>query len=314
LSSSNFLKYASFSGHESFGLRYLWLKKGYDAICADPEFFHRDDAMVVLGVGKNMVRSIRHWGLACQVWTIEERSNLRALAPTELGRRMFHDSGWDPYLEDVASIWWLHHQLITSEDKATTWAWAFSRPKSNRFTRELLISELLDIGSELSTRRPGTNTIKRDVDVLLRSYVVPEKNLRASRVLEDDLDSPLVNLKLLRETTEKGTYELVSGAHPTLPDAILEAAVVSFVQKYRPAERSVNLDMLAYSPLSPGRIFRLSEDALAERISRLTRTGYGQYVFDETAGLRQLLLPRVLPEALEIIERYYSSTTVESVA
>ena len=63
MAGSNFIEHASFSGHESFALRYLWLKKGYDALADNPEFFQRDDAMVILGVGKNMVRSIRHWGL-----------------------------------------------------------------------------------------------------------------------------------------------------------------------------------------------------------------------------------------------------------
>ena len=314
MANSNFIQCANFSGHESFALRYLWLKKGFDAIKADPEFFYRDDAMVVLGVGKNMVRSIRHWGLACQIWKLESGSSSRALVATEFGDKLFSDSGWDPYLEDIATIWWLHHQLVTSDDRATTWSWAFGRPKSNRFTRELLISELQDIGSELLSRRPGMNTIKRDVDVLLRSYLAPKKGKRGHLVAEDDLDSPLVNLKLIRETTDKGTFEFVSGPQSTLPDALVEAAVVAYVQKYRPAERSVSLDMLAYAPLSPGRVFRLSEDALAERMSRLTRTGYGQYVFDETAGLRQLLLPRVLPSPLEVIARYYASTDVESAA
>ena len=54
----------SFAGHETFTLRYGWLKKAVDAVHEDPIVFTRDDALVRLGVGKNMVRSIRHWGLA----------------------------------------------------------------------------------------------------------------------------------------------------------------------------------------------------------------------------------------------------------
>ena len=50
----------SFSGHETFAFRYPWLKKGYDAVREDPSIFQRDDAITILGVGKNMVRSIRH--------------------------------------------------------------------------------------------------------------------------------------------------------------------------------------------------------------------------------------------------------------
>jgi hypothetical protein len=50
----------SFSGHETFPFRYLWLKKGFDAVRDNPGAFTRPDATTTLGVGKNMVRSIRH--------------------------------------------------------------------------------------------------------------------------------------------------------------------------------------------------------------------------------------------------------------
>jgi hypothetical protein len=54
----------SFSGHETFVFRYAWLKKGVDAVQRDHVVFNDDSGMVTLGVGKNMVRAIRHWGLA----------------------------------------------------------------------------------------------------------------------------------------------------------------------------------------------------------------------------------------------------------
>ena len=43
-----------FSGHESFQCRSLWLKKGYDFINSGKSF-NDEDAVVILGVGKNMV-------------------------------------------------------------------------------------------------------------------------------------------------------------------------------------------------------------------------------------------------------------------
>ena len=59
-----------FSGHETFPFRYPWLKKGFDAVRGNGEVFQREDAITTLGVGKNMVRAIRHWCLAAGV--IEE--------------------------------------------------------------------------------------------------------------------------------------------------------------------------------------------------------------------------------------------------
>lgn len=53
-----------FSGHESFQCRNLWLKKGYDYLKSKREYkspFNEEWAVIDLGVGKNMVSSIRFW-------------------------------------------------------------------------------------------------------------------------------------------------------------------------------------------------------------------------------------------------------------
>ena len=51
------LKY-TFSGHESFPCKSLWLKKGYDFVIQEKDF-NSPNAVVDLGVGKNMVSSIK---------------------------------------------------------------------------------------------------------------------------------------------------------------------------------------------------------------------------------------------------------------
>ena len=100
-----------FSGHETFPFRYPWLKKGYDAVFSDAGVFTRDDAITTLGVGKNMVRSIRHWCLVAGVieeFQPEPSVRRMSLRPTPLGTALFPDEGWDPYLEDPATLWLLH--------------------------------------------------------------------------------------------------------------------------------------------------------------------------------------------------------------
>ena len=57
---SPYLTNPSFSGHQTFPFRYTWLKKGVDAV-TEPTIFSSENASVTLGVGKNMVASIKHW-------------------------------------------------------------------------------------------------------------------------------------------------------------------------------------------------------------------------------------------------------------
>lgn len=85
-----------FSGHETFPLRQMWLKKAFDAVsCEKKGAFSSEDAIVTFGVGKNMVGSIRHWALACGI--IESKSG--GHIATDLGKKLFADEGLDPYCE-----------------------------------------------------------------------------------------------------------------------------------------------------------------------------------------------------------------------
>jgi len=74
-----------FSGHQTFVFRHGWLEKGVRAVDQCPSVFLQENALVRLGVGKNMVESIRHWCLVTQM--IEEnpgvkRNNGRVLRVT----------------------------------------------------------------------------------------------------------------------------------------------------------------------------------------------------------------------------------------
>ena len=99
----------SFGAHEKFVFRHAWLKKAVDAAAADPFIFTQHEALVQLGVGKNMVPSIRYWCLATGM--VEEGDpvvRIRPLVPTQLGKRLLLRGGWDPCLEDPGTLWLIH--------------------------------------------------------------------------------------------------------------------------------------------------------------------------------------------------------------
>lgn len=64
-----------FSGHETFTLGYDWMTKVVRFVEKNPQLFSSDGAIVTLGVGKNIVRSIKHWTLSTHI--LEEDSSVK---------------------------------------------------------------------------------------------------------------------------------------------------------------------------------------------------------------------------------------------
>lgn len=292
----------SFSGHESFPLRYGWPKKCVDAVARDPELFAGDEAMVALGVGKNMVKAVRHWGLALRLVEPDPDAPRRALRVSGLGALIFGDEGVDPYLEDPRTLWLLHWLLCSSREKATTWSWAFGAWGRLAFTRDELLRDLQATGLP---PRTTASTLGRDVDVFLRTYVLA----RASRAvaIEDTLDCPLVELRLLREDPTERRYEFVRGPKPSLDNATLGFALLEFWNRVAPERDTLSFDEILRHPGSPARVFKLDDDSLVARFEDVARWSHKALLHDETAGVRQLLRHKRV-EPLAWLRREFGAT------
>ena len=142
-----------FARHETFHPRFGWLKKGFDRAAQNPNIFLAEDAPVQLGVGKNMVRSIRYW---CNAFDLLEEDR-----PTDSGQALLGESGWDPYLEDPASLWLLHWQLLQPPCYATTWDFSFNHFRPVEFTYEDLFYALCEY-RDRKAPRTADSSIKKD--------------------------------------------------------------------------------------------------------------------------------------------------------
>ncbi len=295
------LKTGRFSGHQSFTLRNTWLTKGVVESHSDPRIFARDDALVTLGVGKNMVDAIRYWCLATCM--LEDKPGERgAYQPTPIGEKLFIEGGgWDPYLEDSGTLWLLHWLLATNHDYATTIYYAFNELNAREFTRDSLESNIADLAEKMGARARA-NSIRRDVNVFIRTYLGGPD--RTSPAVEDVLDCPLAELKLLYEEPIGRTFAFSRGPKDSLPDAVVLYALWDCMQ-HQEGRRTFTFDELAYKALAPGRVFKLDELALAERLERLVSVTEGAWQFTETAGYRQILVARDV-DPYQFLERYYT--------
>jgi hypothetical protein len=201
-----------------------------------------------------------------------------------LGELLLADDGLDPYLEDPATLWVLHWQIASNRARASTWFWAFSYFHEPEFTRETLTSALYKWTQTLPGKQVAESSLKRDVEVFLRTYV-PSRQSRGD-IAEDSLDCPLVELSLI--TQQGQSYRFRRGSQSGLADVILLYAILRFWEAFSPAAETLALHDLARQPASPGRLFKIDESSLVERLEAVDKWTDGALSYGETAGLRQL--------------------------
>lgn len=299
-----------FARHETFHPRYGWLRKAYLA-ARDPEVFRRPDATTLLGVGKNMVRAIRYWGLAYKVIE-EERSEdnprLSDVHPSEFGDRLLGERGWDPYLEEPTSLWLLHWQLLRTvpECRAPAWWAIFNSPRSLEFSDRALLGELRRFADERADEfgEIADSSLDKDVRCLLRMY---GRVTQGRDLPEDSIDSPFAELDLVRALPgSRKDFAINRGPKRGLPDALVAWACLDFALLQNFPARTVTISNLARSPGSPGRAFALSETALGDALIRYQDVDR-HLALTDVAGLKQLVLPDDLQEsAASVLEGIYS--------
>jgi hypothetical protein len=268
-----------FAGHETFPLRLLWLKKAYDAVegGAATGTFQEQDAIARFGVGRNMAASMRYWALASRLF---EESD-RLIRPTDMGRLVLADGGFDPYLERAATVWLCHWHVASTPAMTTTAYYAFNALAAIEFDPSTLIEELLALVIARGWRATR-GTLKRDVEVFLRSYV------RRGDALNEDAAEPLLaELGLVREARLGGWYEFVRGPKPTLPDGVFAYALSEFWER-QGGSTALSAEQVCYASGSPGRVFKLDEDSVITRLMRLDDLTNDAWQWTDTAGLRQI--------------------------
>jgi len=283
----------NFSGHESFHCRSLWLKKGYDFIFHDKKF-SSPDAVVDLGVGKNMVSAISYWMKSFGL--VSKENKLSIIADYVFGK-----NGVDPYLENPATLWLLHYHLVT-ENCASIYHLVFNefRKKKIEFNK-LQLQNFLKAKCEESKTNFSEATIQRDISVFLRNYVKPQKT---DKNLEDFFSGIFIDLNLvepLLKYDEKETdwYRIENKERLDIPPEILLYCILDNKQY----GDSITLDQLLYEHNSIGNVFALTTKDILDKIEYLTKSKY-RISFSDNAGIRILQFIRK-PDKWAVLKSYY---------
>ncbi len=276
-----------FSGHETFPLRQLWLRKAFSEIeqhgdRAPKGVFADDDAIERFGVGKNMVSSIRHWALACDI--IRECKD--GFEPGHIGDLLFGARGCDPYLERDATLWLVHWMLAGRAMRSATWYVVFNYVQSQSFQLKEVVS-LIEEYAEANKSVRSNTTLIRDAEVCVRCYT----SVALRNATEDSAEPLLSDLGLL-STSAKNVYHFHRGPQYSLPDAIFAFALLDFWNRWektnKTSQSTLSFNTIAHDYGSPGRVFKLDEDSVGDRLSKIADVTRNYLEWTDSSGLRQV--------------------------
>lgn len=294
-----------FSGHQTFALRIAWLPKAVEAIREDPALLNDTlKSVTQLGLGKNMVESLRCWLEAYGVASNGERGwELTPEAKLILG-----DGGADEYLEDPQTLWWLHWKISTPRE-APFFAWdlLINRWNEPSFSPTAVVDNFRRHAEE-EGRTLSDVTMNQHFDVWLRTY----SPTRSSRAVEDGLDSPLTALSFVRQLGDRETagrrealYGFDLGRKRGVTQPLFHYFLLDWWDARDTKEQTAPFHEVAHGPRSPGRVLRMPEAEVLERLRLLSDSPVSGFELHESLNQQQLRKRGKLPAREAVLAMAY---------
>ena len=279
-----------FSGHETFHCRHFWLKKGYDFIEQENNFSD-PNAVVTLGVGKNMVSSINFWMKAFGLKDQDEKLS-------ELSHTLFEPTkGVDPFLEYEGTLWLLHYQLLKTE-LASIYPLVFKDFRKSKINSQFTTAQLLKYLHKVSGST-SPNTLQNDIKVFLKTYY-KSKNTSVKN-LEDELSSIFIDLNII-DTIDDGTAESVYQLKVTEREEIPETIFLYAILDTFNDEISISFDAIQEQVAD---IFACNAEGLELKIATIC-DNYPFAIYKEDAGRKELQI-KGKQNKLQILKEYYNA-------
>ena len=275
-------------GHEKFPLREGWLAKGLKEFKDNETLFLQKDAPDKLGVGTNMVKSIRYWMQACGL-IVRAKDKKESLS--ELGEII---SCYDPYFEDEFTLWLLHSNLVCNKEFATTWYMFFNKLDITRFTKELAHEIVLKNIEEYIHEEINPSSLKDDIDVLFNMYTC---NNRKNEDPEDKMISPFTELGLLK--AEINHYIKFSPDTRKLSEYII---LYELSKKFKDVN-ALSIDDAILHEEGICSIYNLSHVEANRYLDKLDALKYIRV--NRTAGLDMIYKVNVPESPIEVVKKYY---------
>jgi len=296
-----------FAKHQNFHIREGWLSKGMRAVQKNSRIFLGENASDELGIGKNMVSSLRYWmqatGITKEEYRISNGVRRSCQVLTSFGKII---SKFDPYFEEDVTLFAVHASLVRNMDMATAWYCLFNCCPQREFDKALFLTSLENYTALHQEKEVALSSLEKDFNCILRTYLPAEENneTHVQRSPESLLECPLSTLGLITRI-DKDKYRLSPSNIEQFDPILILYVLLSQQQQKRPGQVTVNLYDALTEPGNVGRIFNLDAVLLSELLMRLSSEYEEGFLrLERTAGLDSIVFRNSL-EPLSALTIYY---------
>ena len=278
-----------FRAHETFFIRKGWLSKGMKYVKLRSDVFTAKDEkpMDILGIGSNMVSSLRYWLQAVGLTEeIKGEKGKRIQRLTDLGELIFK---YDRYIEESGTLALLQYELAKNKEMATAWWFFFNEFSLSRFTQDDFVTALTayikekgENSEETGGKMPALRALNEDFNCIVGTYLSPQDEKNEKNFLkaaEYNITCPLSELHLLdmEKTSREKSFRKVSakGVDPYIALSIIVAE--------NEGKEEILLSDLRTKENSISKVLNLDVAALLDILSEIERRGEIKII--RTAGL-----------------------------
>lgn len=286
-----------FTGHDSFQCRHFWLKKGFDFVLNGHSFSH-ENAVVNLGVGKNMVAAIRYWLKAFHITNSRDEI-------TDFGTLLLADDGYDPFLEDEGSIWLLHYYLVKT-NVASIYQLIFNdlRREKIEFSKERFLAFMRRRSEGVKNVNYNPKSMGDDFDVFRKMYLPSA----AEKSGEDGYSGLFADLQLIfrvenrSENKREELFHIENVERNSLPVEIFLYAILDNPNW----GNAISLATLEQEINSPGSIFAINKAGLIDKINEAQTRFPNLLHYVDHAGVKEIQLSEK-PDPITLLQTYYAN-------
>ena len=288
-----------FRAHETFFIRKGWLSKGMRYVAKKPDVFtdKKENPMDVLGIGANMVKSLRYWLQAVGL-TEEPKSGKRTQSMTSFGDLVYRN---DPYTEELGTLFLLHYKLVTNETMAPSWYYFFNKFSMKEFSKDDFVSQIQN-ELKMNGTTVAIRSLTDDFSCIVNTYVPRYKSDPKKVSPENNINCPFGELGLV-DILSKDRGNLIYKKSIPMSKSFNPWIILAVIIDQAGQRDEIELNELLTAENNIGKVFNLDSICMLSILHEVESLGEIKII--RTAGLD---IVRIINKRdfLYCVEQYYA--------